>query len=89
MINKVGRFFLAKGVKFVWLFHRQAGEEERPLHALILTGRFGEPLHFFKRQVHSCSLFGLEALNAPDWVIGDDAVFVSLIETGFELVEIR
>ena len=21
MINKVGRFFLAKGVKFVWLFH--------------------------------------------------------------------
>ena len=23
MINKVGRFFLAKGVKFVWLFHPQ------------------------------------------------------------------
>ncbi len=22
MINKVGRFFLAKGVKFVWLFQR-------------------------------------------------------------------
>lgn len=34
MINKVGRFFLAKGVKFVWLFHKERESACRTVFAL-------------------------------------------------------
>ena len=46
MINKVGRFFLAKGVKFVWLFHlkklRPLLDTETPhtLEAIKITQQY-------------------------------------------------
>ena len=38
MINKVGRFFLAKGVKFVWLFHTNIGSRLNNNRKEILIG---------------------------------------------------
>ena len=43
MINKVGRFFLAKGVKFVWLFHLDVSAPSSGMIVLEQDEKAGMP----------------------------------------------
>ena len=57
MINKVGRFFLAKGVKFVWLFHHPAEQRHRAqprdhLSPLELVSFGRQPQRVHHRGIH-------------------------------------
>lgn len=67
---------------------RQAGEQERPLDGRIFAFCLSEPLHLFDGQVHACSLFGLETLDAPHGVDRYDAILVCLIQAGPQFIEV-